>query len=146
MHIYIQCTRRGWDEIFMYLPPKPEPEKCGMVWVEIKVLQENMMNNTKCWWELEWTSAWGKIDGIHHYIIAKQHPINIVYPLTYLTWIVKWRNPSWCDDGRIQVRQVAWRTIFGMIPNCVFISSLQLQHTWRPDRLNPQDSVTRRNV
>jgi hypothetical protein len=63
-----------------------------------------------------------------------------------LTWIVKWRNPSWCDDGRIQVRQVAWRTIFGMIPNCVFISSLQLQHTWRPDRLNPQDSVTRRNV
>jgi len=31
------------------------------------VLQENMMNNTKCWWEFEWASAWGRINGIHHY-------------------------------------------------------------------------------
>jgi hypothetical protein len=27
-------------------------------------------------------------------IIAKQHLIGIIYPLTYLTWIVQWRNPS----------------------------------------------------
>jgi hypothetical protein len=27
-------------------------------------------------------------------IIAKQHLIGIVCPLTYLTWIIKWRNPS----------------------------------------------------
>jgi hypothetical protein len=62
-------------------------------------------------------------------IIAKQHLINIICPLTYLTWIVKWRNPSQRDDGRIQVQQVAGRTLFGVMPNCVFISSLQLQHT-----------------
>jgi hypothetical protein len=62
-------------------------------------------------------------------VIAKQHLINIVCPLTYLTWIIKWRNPSQRNDGRIQVRQVAGRTIFGMIPNCALISSLQLQHT-----------------
>jgi len=47
-------------------------------------------------------------------VIAKQHLISIVYPLTYLTWIIKWRNPSRRDDGRIQVRQVAGRIIFGM--------------------------------
>jgi hypothetical protein len=62
-------------------------------------------------------------------IIAKQHLINIVFPLTYLTWIVKWRNPGRCDDGRIQIRQVSRRTIFGVISNCASISSLQLQHT-----------------
>jgi hypothetical protein len=61
-------------------------------------------------------------------IIAKQHLINIICPLTYLTWIVKWRNLSQLDDGRIQVRQVAGRTIFGMIPNCASVNSLQLQH------------------
>jgi hypothetical protein len=27
-----------------------------------------------------------------------------VYPLTYLTWIVKWRNLGWRDNGRIQIR------------------------------------------
>ncbi len=48
-------------------------------------------------------------------VFAKQHPINIICPLTYLTWIIKWRNPSQRDDGRIQVRQVVGRTIFGMI-------------------------------
>jgi hypothetical protein len=32
----------------MYPPPNLSWEKHGMVWVEIKVLQENMMNNTKC--------------------------------------------------------------------------------------------------
>jgi hypothetical protein len=51
----------------MYPPLDLSWEKCGMVWIEIKVLQENMMDNTKCQWELEWALAWGKIDGIHHY-------------------------------------------------------------------------------
>jgi len=32
----------------MYPPPYLSWEKCGMVLVEIKVLQENMMNNIKC--------------------------------------------------------------------------------------------------
>jgi hypothetical protein len=59
-------------------------------------------------------------------IIAKQHLISIVCPLTYLTWIVKWRNPSRRDDGRIQVRQVAGHTIFGVISNFASVSSLQL--------------------
>jgi len=59
-------------------------------------------------------------------IIAKQQLINIVYPLTYLTWIIKWGNPSRRDDGRIQVWQVVGRTIFGVISNCVFVNSLQL--------------------
>jgi hypothetical protein len=27
MHIYIQCTRGGWDEIFIYPPPRPKPGK-----------------------------------------------------------------------------------------------------------------------
>jgi hypothetical protein len=79
-------------------------------------------------------------------VVAKQHLINIVYPLTYLTWIIKWRNPSRRDDGRIQVWQVARHTIFGMILNCASVSSLQLQHTLRLDRLNPQDSATERSV
>jgi hypothetical protein len=57
-------------------------------------------------------------------IIAKRHLINIVCPLTYLTWIVKWRNPGWRDDGSIQIQQVARRIIFGVIPNCAFVSSL----------------------
>jgi hypothetical protein len=35
--------------------------------------------------------------------VATQHLISIVYPLTYLTWIIKWRNPSRRDDGRIPV-------------------------------------------
>jgi hypothetical protein len=61
--------------------------------------------------------------------IAKQHLINIAYPLTNLTWIIKWRNPSRRDDGRIQVRHVTGRTIFGMILNYASVSSLQLQHT-----------------
>jgi hypothetical protein len=58
-------------------------------------------------------------------IITKQHLINIVCPLTYLTWIIKWRNPSRRDDGRIQIWQVAGCTIFGVIPNGVYVSSLQ---------------------
>jgi hypothetical protein len=62
-------------------------------------------------------------------IITKQHLINIVCPLTYMTWIVKCRNPSQRDDGRNQVQQVAGRTIFGVIPNCASVNSLQLQHT-----------------
>jgi hypothetical protein len=57
-------------------------------------------------------------------IIAKQHLISIVYPLTYLTWIIKWRNPNRCDDGRIQIQQVARRIIFGVISNCASVSSL----------------------
>jgi hypothetical protein len=68
-------------------------------------------------------------------IIAKQHLISIIYPLTYLTWIVKWRNPSRHDDGWIQVWQVAGHTIFGVILNCAFVNSLQLQHTQKPDSL-----------
>jgi hypothetical protein len=62
----MQCTKGDWDEIFMYPPLDLSREKRGMVWVEIKVLQENMMNNTKCWQELEWVPDWGRIDGIHH--------------------------------------------------------------------------------
>jgi hypothetical protein len=64
-------------------------------------------------------------------IITKQHLISIVYPLTHLTWIVKWRNPSRHDDGRIQIRQVVGCTIFGVILNCAFVNSLQFQHTYR---------------
>jgi hypothetical protein len=30
-----------------------------------------MMNSTKCRQELKWASAWGKIDGIHHYNYRK---------------------------------------------------------------------------
>jgi len=59
-------------------------------------------------------------------IIAKQHLITIVYPLTYLTWIVKWRNLSRRDDGRIQVWQVARHIVFGMILNYASVISLQL--------------------
>jgi hypothetical protein len=55
----------------MYPPPDLSREKRGMVWVEIKVLQENTMNSTKWWRELEWALAWGKIDGIHHYNYRK---------------------------------------------------------------------------
>jgi hypothetical protein len=55
----------------MYPPLDLSREKRGMVWVEIKVLQENMMNNTKCQWEFEWTPAWGRTDGIHHYNYRK---------------------------------------------------------------------------
>jgi hypothetical protein len=51
----------------MYPPQDLSQEKCGMVWIEIKVLQENMMNNTKWQKEFEWTPAWGRIDGIHHF-------------------------------------------------------------------------------
>ncbi len=57
-------------------------------------------------------------------IVTKQHLISIICPLTYLTWIIKWRNPSRRDDGRIQVRQVVGRTIFGIITNCASVSSL----------------------
>jgi len=39
----------------MYPPQDLSREKCGMVWIEIKVLQENMMNNTKWQKEFEWT-------------------------------------------------------------------------------------------
>jgi len=46
--MHIPCIRGGWDEILMYPPPDPSQEKRGMVWIEIKVLQENMMNSTKC--------------------------------------------------------------------------------------------------
>jgi hypothetical protein len=69
-------------------------------------------------------------------MITKQDLINIVYPLTYLTWMVKWRNPSRCDDGRIQVRQVARHIVFGVISNCASVNSLQLQHTWKHDCRN----------
>jgi hypothetical protein len=62
-------------------------------------------------------------------IIIKQHLIGIICPLTYLTWIVKWKNPNQHDDGRIQIWQVAGCIIFGVILNCAFVSSLQLQHT-----------------
>jgi hypothetical protein len=62
-------------------------------------------------------------------IIIKQHLIDIIYPLTYLTWIVKWRNPNRRDDGRIQVWQVARCIVFGMILNYASVRSLQLQHT-----------------
>jgi hypothetical protein len=62
-------------------------------------------------------------------IIAKQHLISIIYLLTYLTWIVKWRNPSRRYEGKVQVQQGVGRIIFGMIPNCASIKSLQLQHT-----------------
>jgi hypothetical protein len=37
----------------MYPPPYLSREKRGMVSVEIKVLQKNMMTNTKSWQELE---------------------------------------------------------------------------------------------
>jgi hypothetical protein len=55
----------------MYPPPNLNQEKHGMVWIEIKVLQKNMMNNTKCRQELEWAPIWGIIDGIHHYNYRK---------------------------------------------------------------------------
>jgi len=55
----------------MYPPRDLSQEKRGMVWVEITMLQENMMNNTKCRQEFEWISAWGRIDGIHHYNYRK---------------------------------------------------------------------------
>jgi hypothetical protein len=55
----------------MYPPLDLSWEMRGMVWVEIKVLQENMMSSTKCRRQLEWASAWGRIDGIHHYNYGK---------------------------------------------------------------------------
>jgi len=71
----------------MYPPLDLSREKRGMVWVEIKVLQENMMNNTKCWRELEWVSDWGRIDGIHHYkyckITSDQHHLFSNIPDNY---------------------------------------------------------------
>jgi hypothetical protein len=51
--------------------PNLNQEKCGMVWVGIKVVQEIMMNNTKCQRYLEWTSTWDRKDGIHHYSYRK---------------------------------------------------------------------------
>jgi len=60
-HIYTMHKRRlRWN--YHVSPPDLSQEKCGMVWIEIKVLQENMMNNTKCRWELEGVLAWGKRD------------------------------------------------------------------------------------
>jgi hypothetical protein len=50
----------------MYRPLDFSWEKCGMVWVEIKVQQDNIMNSTKCEQELEWALVWGRKDGIHH--------------------------------------------------------------------------------
>ncbi len=65
-HIYTMCKRRlRWNSHVS--PLDLSREKCGMVWVEIKVLQKNMMNITKCQHELEWAPAWGRINGIHHY-------------------------------------------------------------------------------
>jgi len=55
----------------MYPPLDLNQEKHDMVWVKIKVLQENMMNNTKCQQEFEWASAWSIINGIHHYNYRK---------------------------------------------------------------------------
>jgi hypothetical protein len=63
-------------------------------------------------------------------VIAKHQRLSSNIPKN-LTRIVKWRNPSQRDDGRIQVRQMARHTVFGMIMNCVFVNSLQLQHTWK---------------
>ncbi len=68
----------------MYPPPDLSREKRGMVWIEIKVLQENMMNSTKSRRELEWVPNWGKIDGIHHYnyykITSDQHHLSSNIP------------------------------------------------------------------
>jgi hypothetical protein len=86
---------------------------------------EQYQMSVRTWSEL-WFEAKKMVSTI--VIITKQHLISIVYPMTYLTWIVKWRNPGQHDDGRIQIQQVAGRTIFGMIPNCASVSSLQLQH------------------
>jgi hypothetical protein len=131
---------------FSCIPSNPSREKRGMVWVKSRCFN-------KTWWTIPNANknlselrleAEEMVSTI--IVFTKQHLINIVYSLTYLTWIVKWRNPSQHDDGRIQVQQVARRTIFGMILNCAFVSSLQLQHTWRPDRFNPQDSATKKNV
>jgi len=127
-------------------PPRPEPRKA---WHGLSrnqgVTREHdeqyQMSTGTCELRLEIEEMVSTIA-----IITKQHLINIVCPLTYLTWIIKWRNPNWCDDGRIQIRQVARRTVFGMIRNYVSINSLQLQHTWRLDHLNPQDNVTERSV
>jgi hypothetical protein len=64
-HVYTMHKRRlKWN--FHVSPLDLRWEKRGMVLVEIKVLQENMMNSMKCRWELEWASTWGKIEGIHH--------------------------------------------------------------------------------
>ncbi len=38
---------------FSCSPPDLSQEKHGMVRIEIKVLQENVMNGTKCWREFE---------------------------------------------------------------------------------------------
>jgi hypothetical protein len=68
----------------MYPPLDLSQEKRGMVWVEIKVLQQNMMNSTKCQQELERALAWGKIDGIHHYnyrkVASDQHCVSSDIP------------------------------------------------------------------
>jgi hypothetical protein len=69
-HIYTMHKKRlRWNSHVS--PPKPKLGKRGMIWVEIKVLQKNMMNNIKCHRELEWAPAWGRIDGIHHYNYRK---------------------------------------------------------------------------
>jgi hypothetical protein len=105
-----------------------------------------MMNNTKRQWELEWISTWDRKDGIHHYNYRKatsnQHRLSSNIP----DMDSQVQDPSWHDDGRIQVSLVAGHIIFAMILNCASISSLQLQHTWRPNRLNPQDSASKRSV
>jgi hypothetical protein len=73
MHTHIYYNAQKEVEMkFSCIPPLDlNWEKRGMVWVEIKVLQENMMNNTKGGWELEWAPAWSRIDGIHHYNYCK---------------------------------------------------------------------------
>jgi hypothetical protein len=144
-HIYTMHKRRlRWN--FHVSPPNLSWEKCGTVssknqgvvatWWTVPNADRNLSEFRFEAEEMVCTIA----------IIAKQDLISIVCPLTYLTWIVKWRNPSWHDDGRIQVWQMAGRIIFGVILNCAFVSSLQLQHTWRLDRLNPQDNATGKSV
>jgi hypothetical protein len=66
-HIYTMHKRRLRWNSHLSPPLDLSHEKHCMVWVEIKVPKENMMNSTKCWRELEWALAWGKRDGIHHY-------------------------------------------------------------------------------
>jgi hypothetical protein len=72
--------------------------------VEIKVLQENMMNNTKCRRELEWTLTWGIIDGIHHYNYHKTERDQHHLPSDIFDMDSQVEESSQLNDGRIQIR------------------------------------------
>jgi hypothetical protein len=85
MHTHIYNAQKEVEMKSSCIPPQDlRWEKRGMVWIEIKVLQENMMTNTKCQQELEWPSAWGRINGIHHYYYRKvasdQHRLSFDIP------------------------------------------------------------------